>query len=205
MAVVVTDVAPVLAMADAVDLARLRGQVGLPHVAARVDNRDLELRCRAENGVGHLVDARGRVLPLVWDADPVHVSNGRLGRLRLRADVAGNRTGADGAARNLDRVERGKVSLDLQPCPREQGLQGLRGAVGEHPCRGPGRGRGRARRGEAEQQPGHGERPGKGVHTWRYRLPFGAPASLLGGAPFEGWRYTHRPPRQRGFIFRLRT
>src|SRR6266566_6906084 len=95
VAVVVADVAAVLWMDDAVDLRVLSGDVRLAKVHAGVDDCNLEVGGGAENRVRHLVDARGGVLPLVGNAGPVHVANGGLARLRLRARVARDRPGAN--------------------------------------------------------------------------------------------------------------
>ena len=76
---------------DAVDLGRLGSDVGLPDVAAGVDDGDLDPRRGTEHRVGYAVDVRGRVLPLVRDPGPVHVPNAGLGRLRLGADKARDR------------------------------------------------------------------------------------------------------------------
>jgi len=82
VAVVVTDVAPVLEVDDAIDLRVLRRYVRLPEVDACVDDGDLDTGGRAENGVRHVVEAGRGVLPFVRDAGPVHVSNGGFRRLR---------------------------------------------------------------------------------------------------------------------------
>src|SRR5205809_6867473 len=87
VAVIVAGVAAVVGVDDAGDLRVLGSDVGLAEVDAGVNDGDLDLVGGAENRVRDLVDARGGVLPLVGNAGPVHVANGRLGRLRLRARV----------------------------------------------------------------------------------------------------------------------
>src|SRR5512132_4282475 len=114
VAVVVTDVAPVLGVDDAVDLRILRRDVRLAEVDAGVDDGDLDPGGRAENRVRHLVDAGGGVLPFVRDAGPVHVSNGRLRRLRLRARMTRDRPRADARTNDLYRVQRRQVALHLE-------------------------------------------------------------------------------------------
>src|SRR2546430_12940251 len=91
VAVVVTDVGPVLGVDDAVDLRVLGGDVGLAKVDAGVDDGDLDLGGGAENRVWHLVEMSGGGLPFVRYAEPGHVPNWRFGRLRLRDRVARNR------------------------------------------------------------------------------------------------------------------
>ena len=102
--VVVADIVAVR-VHGAVDLRRLRGEVGLADVAAGVDDGDLDPRGGALDRVGDELTLRARVLPLVGDADPVLVANRRLRGLRLAREVTRDRARADRGGGDLDGVQ----------------------------------------------------------------------------------------------------
>ena len=89
MPVLVDDVRAVVD--DVPGLGRLGGDVGMGHVQAGVDDRNLDRACRAEDLLGHLVLAGDDVLPLVGQARTEHRGQRGLDQRRAPEGRAGER------------------------------------------------------------------------------------------------------------------